>query len=279
MIAHVPYNMRVYLMRLRYPEWNGQQAITRYLPQILYHTPLETGVGEPPSLASILLDWDNPSNARRPDNQSSIFRHARTFRNAPKEIINVVFSRSSPLPRLEWGDVIEFTTRDWESVDGRANYAAGPWHYDGDFKDLLVSKRFLNVTIVDDGKTHKLVLLGGLKVYDPRLDEAPLVPLNHLAGLLGVHKGAAVRVDRRDQGGFFDVVLGNSGDEIELEDGDSLTVTSEEGLFGGASRLDRLTCCSGVRWLKKGLLRRCCRLSRRSIDPFHRRTFPIMYSN
>lgn len=136
-------------------------------------------------------------------------------------------------PALQWGDIVEFVSADWQlpATQPNRNFSYES-NLPQELRNRLQAALIRHVTVTLNGKTWPMTLRGGLKVYNPLKPEAPLTDAVTLIKMMGAEDlrwfYAGVKVKRQaDQGGGEITSFLRNGTEILLKEGDVLELVGE----------------------------------------------------
>lgn len=221
----------------RYPGLAASGQVTLSLPESGFLTSLakasDQAGGAPAGLPDLLLEakglrWIT----QLPPDWGTLHLFRRDPQGALKEEV-VKDWMSGPAPVLQWGDIVEFVSADWQRPDTRA---ARNYNYKSDLpqelRNRLQAVLVRHVTVTLDGKTWPVTLRGALKVYNPLKPEAPLTDAASLMKMMGGEElrwyYAGVKVKRQaDQGGGEITSPLREAIEIPLKEGDALELVGQ----------------------------------------------------
>ncbi|MES2705942.1 MAG: ankyrin repeat domain-containing protein [Verrucomicrobiota bacterium] len=216
----------------RYPDLAALKQVTLSLPQDGFTASLAKSADQPGGAPAGLPDLLLAAKGLRwitqlPPDWGTLRLFRRDAQGALKEEV-VRDWMSGPAPALQWGDIVEFVSADWQLPDTRPNR-----NYDynsnlpQELRNRLQAALVRHVTVTLSGKTWPMTLRGGLKVYNPLKPEAPLMDAVSLMKMMGAEDPrwfyAGVKVTRQaDQGGGEITSALRNGAEIPLKEGDAL---------------------------------------------------------
>ncbi len=191
--------VRIYRHAL-YPKWHEESSITVAVPQALHHAVLaKANDGESSSsLADMLAKWrETPTVAKGGRvnwRQLTLLRKG----NDP-QVVPLTIDSNWDIG-LKYGDVLEFTSDNWEKDPNTYRFNAP------NMAGLAQKKRVIPITIHARGETYERELVGDRFSSDPMGKRLPRMELGPFLDYLGVSKGARIRLERRDASTFVGLV-------------------------------------------------------------------------
>ena len=219
----------------RYPKWAASGQVTLSLPESFgFSLPLATKGSAaqtvPPSLTDLMLE----ANFRWVNQPAPEWTTLRLFRRdqqgaLQEQIIPDWLDGKAPV--LQWGDIVEFVSADWQNPSMYQNVIYLE-NLPDQIQTRLRATLVRHVTVNLEGKTYPMTLRGALKVYNPLKLEAPLTDAVSVMKMMGAADlrwfNASVRVKRLpEQGGGEISSKMTGGAIIPLKEGDSLELTGE----------------------------------------------------
>lgn len=251
-LAYGHPSVKVPLLRsLRYPQLAGEPVISLSFPHSGQNTaaklartiltrqkPEET----PPGLAPLLLEWQAKGgwgdlSGTQPD--WSVLRLWRKGADGKLTETPVALKAGADFPALQWGDVLEFVSKDWDTPIpppdppgfGQANNDP---RFTAQLPDqtaaILRSGQSARITFKSDGFTKDLTLRGALRTYEAAGSEAPLQSFADTVRLLAGDRPGVVKVERSPArgGGVVEWTAGSGNGRALPEEGDVITFTPDK---------------------------------------------------
>ena len=236
-------NVRIPLLRsYRYPKLAREPAIALSIGHANFQEPLARRVQseeKPASLPSLLLAWHQKKENGKgigsvPD--WSIIRLWRKGEDGKLAETVLTLKPGMDFPTLQWGDVVEVLSSDWDSPmqpQPQSNPPGQRQTFDLQLplgtQAILRASQSARITFKSGDVTKSITLRGVLRTYDLTTDEAPLLSTKTLVTLLAGDRLGVVKVERTAErgGGTVEWATGSGDGGALPEDGDIITFTPD----------------------------------------------------
>ncbi len=218
----------------RYPKLALPDQVTLSLPESGAFLPVmrkASGSKEiPPSLTDLILEANISWLDIYPPEWTKAHLYRRNAEGQLEQQIISDWSEGNP-PILQWGDIVEFVSANWETPAPPSNLEYKQ-NLPTEIQSRLRASLVRQVTVNLDGKSYPITLRGALKVYNPLKPEAPLTDAVTLMKMMGGDDlrwyHASIRVKRLpEQGGGEISSKITGGSMIPLQEGDILELTGD----------------------------------------------------